>query len=515
MKKSILILTLLIAAFAFGQTKQIGIWVEYVDYDGEYVEILEALDGATEFDYELHEFWDYMAINTDSLNNIDVFVQPELESGGYSMGRPAGEFLSSILRPWVESGGLVVSMYSHGRDFLNGADFDSIGGSTEYTSGDILEVVLPSHPLAEGVSATFSGMNASNAFSYYGDYTPVVTTSGSYMHTGFQEFGAGAVVFFGWDYFDDPTPNQDRLFQNAIAIWGNASEGPILREFFPDEGSYVSVDTPIVMVFEDEEGVDISSFSADVNGITYTGASPDVSLGGDSVIIDITDLSEGEVEVMINSVADPLGNLGPDTVNAYSFYVDKTPPELHMNFPSGVITSMPTGAEIRFWDELSGTGHERWYLSMPGDDSITAGDPEILAEDDSLIFVIFSASDIIITPNDTNWVEFTVWDSPDIGEANDTTYRWWFFPEVDGIEERGLPGEIGISILPNPFNRACRIIAPWDGIIEIYNTKGEKVNELPAGTEYWRPSNEVGTGIYFFRVQTKNGYQIQKAVYAK
>ncbi len=499
----------------FGQTKQIGVWVEYVDYDGEYVNILEALDGATAFDYELHEFWDYTEITAESLSAIDVFVQPELESGGYSMGRPAGSYLSSILHDWVEAGGLLVSMYSHGKDFINGADFDSIGGSTEYTSSDILTVVLASHPIAEGVSSSFSGMNASNAYSYYGDYTPVVMYSTTHMHTGFQEFGAGAVVFFGWDYFADPTPNQDRLFQNAIAIWGNASEGPILRDLFPDEGSYVSADTPIIMGFEDEEGVDITEFEVEINGATYTGSSSEVSLDGDSIIISLTDMPDGPVEIQIIQVADPDGHLGPDTSNSYTYFIDKTPPELLMNFPSGHLTYWPTGSEIRFRDELSGSNHGNWFYSMAGDDSITSGDNEIIAEDDTLFFVLYTMADVMIVPNDTNWIEFTVWDNPDYGAPNDTTYRWWFFPEVEGIEESSLPEITDISISPNPFNGACKITAPSDGIIEIYDIKGAKIAELPAGSDYWRPSDEIGTGVYLFIIESNSGTLVRKAVYAK
>ncbi len=515
MKRVMFILFALWVLVAFGQaTKTIGIWVEYVDYTGEYVNIISALDAATEFDYELHEYWDYMSITAESLSVIDVFIVPELERG-YSMGRPGGEFLGPIIRPWVEAGGLLIGMYSHGKDFICGAGLDSIGGTSASVYGTTLNVILPSHPLAAGVASTFTGMNASYAYSYYGSYTPVVTNASSYMHTGFQEFGTGAVVFFGWDYFDAVTPNQDRLMQNAISIWGNASEGPIMRDFFPLIRSYVSIDTPIVMFFQDEDGIDLSSFRAEVNGVLYTGSSPEVSLVGDSVIIRIPGLTDGSVEVNLRQIADPLGNLGPDTLSSYIFYVDKTPPMLTMSFPSGNMTSIPTGAEIRFRDLLSGTNHENWILSMAGDGLITSSNPAIITEGDSLFFVIFSMTGVIITPNDTNWVEFRVWDNPDYGPPKEETYRWWFYPQVDGIEETGLPSFSGLNISPNPFNSACRITAPRDGQIEIFDVDGRLIERLPAGSVYWTPSEELGTGVYLFRMTTESGEFFQKALYVK
>jgi len=514
MKWIAIIAVLMITITGFAQVKQIGVWVEYVDYDGEYVNILEALEAA-DFDYELHEFWDHTDITDDSLREISVFIQPELESGGYSMGRPAGLYLSSILHPWVESGGLLIAMYSHGKDFICGAGFDSIGGSSGYTSGAALTVVLPTHPLAEGVATTFSGMNASNAYSYYGDYTPVVTYSSTYMHTGFQEFGSGAVVFFGWDYYAASTPNQDRLFVNAMEVWGMMSEGPIVQGFFPPEGSFVSVDTPIVIAFADDDGIDLSSFEVEINGVTYTGASPAVSLAGDSVIIDVTGLSDGDVELSIISVEDVLGHAGPDTSEPFIFYVDKTPPALLMDYPSGHLTYIPNGSEIRFRDSMSGSGHANWFITMNGADSITMDYPEILMQDDSLLFVMFDYSDAIITPMDTNWIEFTVWDSPDVGSPNDSTYRWWFYPDATWMAESEIPREIGLSVWPNPFNRACRISAPIGSRITIFNQTGRIVAELPPDSPIWQPSDGLGCGVYLIKSDIDNTVFTEKVIYLK
>ncbi len=507
------LLIVTIATITFSQTKSIGIWVQYVDYDGEYVNLLNALDSAT-FDYELHEYWTYSSITAESLSQIDVFITPELESGGYSMGRPAGFYLSTILHSWVNSGGLLISMYIQGKDFINGADFDSIGGTSGYTSGAALTVALPTHPLAEGVAASFSGMNASNAYSYYGDYTPVVTNASAYMHTGFQEFGSGAVVFFGWDYFEAITPNQDRLFQNAIDYWGMRSEGPILRTFTPTEGNVIAGYPTVRMEFQDEEGIDITSLQFYLNGAMFTGYDPIVTAIGDTVFIDIPDtMSDGEVTFRIRNIEDSAGHEGPDTSHIYNFYIDNTPPELGYHEPMGIMTYIPDGAMIKYSDEISGTNSMNWYLYVDGVDTVKCGRPGVIVEGDTLVLVAFYLADIIPTPSDTNWIEFGVWDAPDEGEPNLEVYRWWYVPAV-GICEN-LPTEMEFAVWPNPFNSACRITAPEGATVEIFDIDGRSVASFQNTDNIWQPDESIGSGVYLIRARVGNESVAKRVVYLK
>ncbi len=71
------IFVLLIAFTAFGQTKHIGIWGQYADtistgtYPGEYWRICTAIDGGS-FDWVKHDYWDWTAINAESLSLIEI-----------------------------------------------------------------------------------------------------------------------------------------------------------------------------------------------------------------------------------------------------------------------------------------------------------------------------------------------------------------------------------------------------------------------------------------------------------
>jgi len=512
---------LLISSFTFAQTKHIGVWTEYVDIDGEYENILEALDEAP-YDYVLHEFNDYTAITLDSLNSIDVFIVPECEmSGGYTAVALAGAALGPDLHTWVGSGGLLIGMFSHGKDFINAADFDSIGGSSTGTSGDALTVDLPSHPLADSVASTFSGMNASYAYSYYSTYTPVVICnySGSdYMHTGFKEIGAGCVVYFGWDYYYDPTPNQDRLFQNAIGYWGARSEGPIMTSFFPPADYFVSADTPIVMVFDDEDGVELTSVQVHINSTLITGYSSEMSLSGDSLFIDLPDsTADGLIEVSIDQIEDVLGNEGPDTSRIYQFYLDTTPPSLDYYEPTGIIPYMPDGGMYNYSDLLSGTNQNNWYMYIEGSDTISNGTPGIICEGDSLILVAFSLAEITIIPEETTWVEMGLWDQPDIGEPNLSTFSWWFIAATD-ITERDLPENRDLTVWPNPFNSACRIYSPNNSQVEIFDISGNLVQTLSPSTEnsiVWQPSSDICSGVYFIRIPTSTNRTLKRITYLK
>ncbi|MCK5833844.1 T9SS type A sorting domain-containing protein [bacterium] len=542
LKRVILSVLVLVLAFGlFAQTKSIGIWVEFVDYDGEYENILSALDSAP-FDYELHEYWHYDSITTDSLNQIDVFITPELESsGGSSMDTTAGAFLGPILQTWVSGGGLMINFYQHGADFLTCAGFDTVALPNSSTYHDSIDVILPGHPIAEGVDARFYGMSASYAYGTYSGYTPVATvTEGGivYMHTGFQEFGAGCVCYMGWDYFEATTPNQDLLFQNAISYWGMRSEGPILREFSPIEGNVVTGYPTIRMEFQDEDGVDFTSLQFYLNGSIYTGYDSMVSAIGDTVFVDIPDtMPDGEVTFQIRSIEDVLGHEGPDTARVFSFYLDNTPPQLSYREPEGIMTYMPDGAMIKYSDEIAGTSVDNWYMFFPGLDTIRTSTSGVIVEDDTLVLFAFALIHLYPTPDDTNWLEFGVWDTPDEGEPNIERYRWWFMPTV-GIKEH-LPESMEFVAYPNPFNSAVRI-SVGEGLapsrVEIFDIAGRRIDVLSSATKNplqyegdlspsgrdnnrkeftWQPSENIGSGVYLVRVRHGDQALLKRIAYLK
>jgi len=534
----------LIAAFCAAQTKVIGTWVQYVDYDQEYENLLDALDSAP-FSYELHEFWDYTVITAETLAQLDIFICPECEvSPGSSYDSIAGAFLGSILNPWVDAGGLLIGMHRYGRDFLNAAGYN-FGGSYDHTTGDDVTVVLTGHPLTDGLPSTFEVPNYGYSYPNFGLFTPAVTyfySSTEYMFVGFLESGVGCALFLGWDYWDTDTPNEDIIFHNAMSYWGYRSEGPILRSFFPPIDATVSADTHIAVVFQDEEGIDLSSFVATINGGLYTGSSAGVSLVGDTVFMDVLDtFPDGVVSLQIQNIEDVLSHEGPDTISTYSFYIDKSPPVIYFREPDGVYDYTPAGALVRYTDSLAGSDGDNWYMFFEYVDTIRSSSAGVIVEGDSTIIVPFSATGVVVTPGETTWVEFGIWDNPDIGDPNLEQYRWWFL-DVTGIsEDASLPEEFGISAYPNPFNSAVTIsvgAVREPPVIEIFDIAGRRIDQIAVGEglkpsrssittqtggfetaplrncEFtWQPDKSIGSGIYLVRVKSgQSGESIVKRI---
>ncbi len=88
---------------------------------------------------------------------------------------------------------------------------------------------------------------------------------------------------------------------------------------------------------------------------------------------------------------------------------------------------------------------------------------------------------------------------------------------VDTIIHFGLsddiitPDKFVLNIEPNPFNSACRIIAPENAIVSIFDVNGRHVTEFPGGNQIWRPSSSLGSGVYLVRAKAGE-YEISKRV---
>ena len=104
-------------------------------------------------------------------------------------------------------------------------------------------------------------------------------------------------------------------------------------------------------------------------------------------------------------------------------------------------------------------------------------------------------------------------------------------PEIDELEKENIPQvHTLMAAYPNPFNGSVRIpfklASQITSSITIYNIIGQKVLEIPIKnygqgdhTIVWDGRNQtgynVGTGVYFVKlnVNTKNNYQ--KLIYLK
>lgn len=138
----------------------------------------------------------------------------------------------------------------------------------------------------------------------------------------------------------------------------------------------------------------------------------------------------------------------------------------------------PTYVLIGDWRDLLG--------QFGGYDTLTSGSAEDLA-------LAIQWNEIIIGAGETDTVgmEFAVIDSS------------------AGITEGTLPESHDVEISPNPFNSSVRISTqsnfsdkanPGFDRIEIYDTHGCLVDELPQGANVWQPDESVASGLYLMKV---------------
>lgn len=294
------------------------------------------------------------------------------------------------------------------------------------------------------------------------------------------------------------------------------SGGPRLSGYFPEEGDWVSEDTTVILVFSDMEGIDASTAVIDVNGTEYTTSDAELSSSGDSIIFrPSTPWADGDVTVVLVGIEDTGGEASADSGSSFTFHVDKTAPEMLFYEPDSgeILDEVPTGIMLVFDDVGCGNTAETWDLS---DGSVTIGSwtDGVMMEGPDTIFIDFVTSGIDISSGDTVELVFRGWDDPDIGEPNILEFDWWF-TIATGIDEDNLPDRVGLSVFPNPFNSACRITAPKDAEIQIFDIHGREVLSLPPETNVWRPSKDTPSGIYSIRISTPEETKILEAVLLK
>lgn len=183
-----------------------------VDYPQEYTNTLNAIN--TNFtNYNLTE------INTTSaatlqtaLTGKNIFLMAEPETGTPSVYTG----FATVLQNFVSSGGIAILCGAYSTQsacifntgLLSGMYVDDADGST-------VNVVNPSHPLANGLPASFSGTNGS----YVLDITnaniiPVVTYAGNEL-VAYRTLGSGKIIYVGFDYYSTST-EVSRVIANAM-----------------------------------------------------------------------------------------------------------------------------------------------------------------------------------------------------------------------------------------------------------------------------------------------------------
>ena len=91
-----------------------------------------------------------------------------------------------------------------------------------------------------------------------------------------------------------------------------------------------------------------------------------------------------------------------------------------------------------------------------------------------------------------------------------------------------IPRKLTLKIYPNPFNSVCKIVAPYNSCVKIYDLAGKLVkifvkaddtnnpgktnNTNIYRTLSWRPDENLGSGVYFIRAEMPSGDSIVKKV---
>ncbi|MCK5832781.1 hypothetical protein KAH81_03825 [bacterium] len=530
------------------EVKQIGFMTQGISHS-TYDNMTSVLESA-DFHCEIHEFWDFTTATADTFDSLDIFIVP---NASYLTTPDAiRDHFGPIIRPWVESGGLLIVFYRVGICFINDVSLSRIGDYSSFDS--TLYIADAGHPVASGVDPSFLGTGNCCITDDCPDYTPILTNHAEIrVNSGFEELVSGCVVFLGWDY-TFRSENQDSIFTNAIRYWSMVSEGPICRSVFPHDGSWVSSDTAIVLDFFDSDGLDAATASVIVNGVTYSVLDPELTISGDSLIFEpTTSWVDGDtITFELVGIEDALGHESPDSGLSVTYYIDKATPFITYREPDSavVFTETPTGALIRFADAGCGIDSIGWSLNIEGVDVDPSG-AGVYLEGDSTVILDFASAGISITSGDTAFISLSLWDAPDVGAANTVELSWWFLVAT-GIADVATPDNFAISAYPNPFNSAVTI--SFDGIgaihelplcVEIFDLAGRRVARLPSPSvplpggeggnsfslwekvaegrmraEYiWQPDAAIGSGVYLVRAtfpqQTTSAACTKRVVYLK
>jgi|GEM_PF-3359795 len=283
-----------------------------------------------------------------------------------------------------------------------------------------------------------------------------------------------------------------------------------------------TIDPATILVYDGSSTFD----TADAR-LTYTPI--DVSAGRLEFVPDSPWASYDSVQFCLVAVEDITGLQLEDTV-CVEFYIDMIPPMMTYISPdSTILVEDPAEIEIHHRDAGCGSKNTSWKLTVDGVEFGFA-DPGIATAADSIVVLSFSEAGVNLQDMDTVFVEFRVWDTPDICPPNETTFAWWFIPVV-GIDEEKLPEDIELSVWPNPFNGACRIAAPEETEVEIFDINGRIVGAayMPHVTQTartrsttptvrelkWSPDEKLPSGIYLVRARFGGKEKIKRVIYLK
>jgi len=327
---------------------------------------------------------------------------------------------------------------------------------------------------------------------------PPAETLGTHTVTVFAgdlpDYCDANVVEYGWDFFVNPGSSP-----NASAI-------------IPHSGDVTSNPLQTVQIkIEDDDGIDYASIELSHAGTVYSWPTGMSFIDSILTFTPTVPSDHGdEVNILLLSAMDSLGT-DIESPLAYSFFVDLEPPEILDHFPSDGATLLLGTDDIWVYAQDNPAG-------VVGDDDHA----DFVFYDLSMLLIedptsgITEHSDTVVLQNgafggsladdiDVN-VCLDLSDDVDLGDPNDTVFCWQIHIQHTGITEPARPTEPGITVYPNPFNAACRIIA--SEAVDVYDLSGRKIwssgNPKGATGLLWKPDGKLPAGLYLVRLRDES-----------
>ena len=294
------------------------------------------------------------------------------------------------------------------------------------------------------------------------------------------------------------------------------TEGPYIREIYPPESSWVSLDTFHISIEAiDPDGVDSSTIELVVEGVAYHITDPELEFSDDEILFagdfDLVDT----IEISLNSMDDMVGNPCAALPVSWRIFLDRISPEMTYCYPDSGEQVADTNITAKFYFQDIGSGLDSTAFSVSFNSiMVDIASLASIVEADTY-FVNLPAAGVGLSDGDTVHVELCIGDSPDIGEANLSEKSWDFFVEMTGIAESRVPINKGLSVYPNPFNSACKIETPPGSKIEIYDIEGKNLFSTVGSEALWNPDLSVVSGVYLIRIENQGKYARKKVIYIK
>jgi hypothetical protein len=185
-------------------------WTAYADMDEEYVNTLQALADKLGGGYLMQPFstngqtaGDYVLL-AKALEGKQVFLAIEQENATPTQATTAGTEFASTLQSFVANGGTLAACgdgwLTWSGQFLTATGLMTASTVSSYPSGT-LYVVQGWHPLAQGVGATLTAQDGTTSYTVGPEALTVVQDGSGDTTLAVRDYGAGAVVLVGYDYY--------------------------------------------------------------------------------------------------------------------------------------------------------------------------------------------------------------------------------------------------------------------------------------------------------------------------